>query len=76
MPGVTLVNLILRAKHPFISLLSTIFDIPPPPDILLLAASRGYSEKANMMIRFLIDKGADRSVVTGGGDTPLSGPVP
>ena len=44
-------------------------DIPLPPDILL-AATRGYTEKENL-IRFLIDNGADPYVVTTNGDTPL-----
>ena len=44
-------------------------DIPLPPDILL-AASKGHVEKANL-IRLLIEKGADPHVVTTSGDSLL-----
>ncbi|KAN0094796.1 Ankyrin repeat-containing domain protein [Tylopilus felleus] len=47
-------------------------DIPLPPDILLAATSSSpYCPIKSHMIRYLIDKGANISVVTADGDSPL-----
>ncbi|KAH0831120.1 ankyrin repeat-containing domain protein [Lanmaoa asiatica] len=80
MPGTSFLSLIRSTKHPPIHIaaqkgyISVVDDflalgVSLPPDILL-AASTGYSKKIEV-IRYLIEKGADVSIVTTDGDTPL-----
>lgn len=61
----------IAARRGYLSVVDYLLSLGTPfPRDMLLAASDGPSQKTQM-IRYLVDRGADASVATADGDTPL-----